>query len=143
MKFANRMNQFGEGVFSRLAVMRKNRLAQGKEVYDLSIGAPNIPPTKRIMEVMAEAVMKPANYVYAISDTQQLLEAVVQWYKRRYDVELNPETEICSLLGSQDGLSHIALSIWILGMLCWYQILAILSLPMALVLPGQSCIICH
>ena len=61
MKFANRMNQFGEGVFSRLAVMRKNRLAQGKEVYDLSIGAPNIPPTKRIMEVMAEAVMKPAH----------------------------------------------------------------------------------
>lgn len=111
MKFANRMNQFGEGVFSRLAVMRKNRLAQGKEVYDLSIGAPNIPPTKRIMEVMAEAVMKPANYVYAINDTQQLLEAVVHWYKRRYDVELNPETEICSLLGSQDGLSHIALSI--------------------------------
>lgn len=111
MKFANRMNQFGEGVFSRLAVMRKNRLAQGKEVYDLSIGAPNIPPTKRIMEVMAEAVMKPANYVYAINDTQQLLEAVAQWYRRRYDVELNPETEICSLLGSQDGLSHIALSI--------------------------------
>ena len=111
MKFANRMNQFGEGVFSRLAVMRKNRLAQGKEVCDLSIGAPNIPPTKRIMEVMAEAVMKPANYVYAINDTQQLLEAVAQWYKRRYDVELNPETEICSLLGSQDGLSHIALSI--------------------------------
>lgn len=111
MKFANRMNQFGEGVFSRLAVMRKNRLAQGKEVYDLSIGAPNIPPTKRIMEVMAEAVMKPANYVYAINDTQQLLEAVAQWYKRRYDVELNPETEICSLLGSQDGLSHIALSV--------------------------------
>lgn len=111
MKFANRMNQFGEGVFSRLAVMRKNRLAQGKEVYDLSIGAPNIPPTKRIMEVMAEAVMKPANYVYAINDTQPLLEAVAQWYKRRYDVELNPETEICSLLGSQDGLSHIALSI--------------------------------
>ena len=111
MKFANRMNQFGEGVFSRLAVMRKNRLAQGKEVYDLSIGAPNIPPTKRIMEVMAEAVMKPANYVYAINDTQQLLEAVAQWYKRRSDVELNPETEICSLLGSQDGLSHIALSI--------------------------------
>ena len=111
MKFANRMNQFGEGVFSRLAVMRKNRLAQGKDVYDLSIGAPNIPPTKRIMEVMAEAVMKPSNYVYAINDTQQLLEAVAQWYKRRYDVELNSETEICSLLGSQDGLSHIALSI--------------------------------
>lgn len=111
MEFANRMNQFGEGVFSRLAAMRKNRLAQGKEVYDLSIGAPNIPPAKRIMEVMAEAVMNPANYVYAINDTQQLLEAVARWYKSRYQVELDSDTEICSLLGSQDGLSHIALSI--------------------------------
>ena len=111
MEFAKRMNQFGEGVFSRLAAMRKDRTAQGKEVYDLSIGAPNIPPAKRIMEVMAEAVMDPANYVYAINDTQQLLEAVAQWYKRRYQVELDSDTEICSLLGSQDGLSHIALSI--------------------------------
>ena len=111
MRFANRMNQFGEGVFSRLAAMRKERTAQGKEVFDLSIGAPNIPPAKRIMEVMAEAVMKPENYVYAINDTQRMLEAVARWYQRRYQVELDPQTEICSLLGSQDGLSHIALSI--------------------------------
>lgn len=111
MEFAKRMNQFGEGVFSRLAEMRKQRVAAGKEVFDLSIGAPNIPPAKRIMEAMAKAVMEPANYVYAISDTQQMLEAVAQWYQRRYQVELDPATEICSLLGSQDGLAHIALSI--------------------------------
>lgn len=111
MEFAKRMNQFGEGVFSRLAEMRKQRVAAGKEVFDLSIGAPNIPPAKRIMEAMAKAVMEPANYVYAISDTQKMLEAVAQWYQRRYEVELDPATEICSLLGSQDGLAHIALSI--------------------------------
>lgn len=111
MEFAKRMNQFGEGVFSRLAEMRKQRAAAGKEVFDLSIGAPNIPPAKRIMEAMAKAVMEPSNYVYAISDTQQMLEAVAQWYQRRYQVELDPATEICSLLGSQDGLAHIALSI--------------------------------
>ncbi len=111
MNFAKRMDQFGEGVFSRLAEMRRKRLAQGNDVYDLSIGAPNIPPAKRIMEVMAKAVMDPANYVYAISDTQKLLDAVAHWYERRYGVELDTDTEICSLLGSQDGLSHIALSI--------------------------------
>ena len=111
MNFAKRMDQFGEGVFSRLAEMRRKRLAQGKDVYDLSIGAPNIPPAKRIMEVMAKAVLEPANYVYAISDTQKLLDAVAHWYQRRYGVELDTATEICSLLGSQDGLSHIALSI--------------------------------
>ena len=111
MEFAKRMEQFGEGVFSRLAEMRKNRVAEGKEVFDLSIGAPNIPPAKRIMEVMAKAVMDPKNYVYAINDTQEMLQAVAQWYQRRYGVTLDADTEICSLLGSQDGLSLIALSI--------------------------------
>ena len=111
MEFAKRVEQFGEGVFSRLAEMRKNRVAEGKEVFDLSIGAPNIPPAKRIMEVMAKAVMEPKNYVYAINDTQEMLQAVAQWYQRRYGVTLDADTEICSLLGSQDGLSHIALSI--------------------------------
>lgn len=111
MEFAKRMEQFGEGVFSRLAEMRKNRVAEGKEVFDLSIGAPNIPPAKRIMEVMAKAVMEPKNYIYAINDTQEMLQAVAQWYQRRYGVTLDADTEICSLLGSQDGLSHIALSI--------------------------------
>lgn len=111
MEFAKRMEQFGEGVFSRLAEMRRSRVAEGKEVFDLSIGAPNIPPAKRIMEVMAKAVMEPKNYVYAINDTQEMLQAVAKWYQRRYDVTLDADTEICSLLGSQDGLSHIALSI--------------------------------
>ena len=55
--------------------------------------------------------MKPENYVYAISDTKKMLDTVADWYKRRYDVELDPDTEICSLLGSQEGLAHIALSI--------------------------------
>ena len=40
-----------------------------------------------------------------------MLDTVADWYKRRYDVELDPDTEICSLLGSQEGLAHIALSI--------------------------------
>ena len=60
---------------------------------------------------MAKAVMEPKNYVYAINDTQEMLQAVAQWYQRRYGVTLDADTEICSLLGSQDGLSHIALSI--------------------------------
>ena len=111
MEFAKRLEPFGEGVFSRLAEMRRRRVAEGKEVFDLSIGAPNIPPAKRIMEVMAKAVMEPKNYVYAINDTQEMLQAVAQWYQRRYGVTLDADTEICSLLGSQDGLSHIALSI--------------------------------
>mgnify|MGYP000864660146 FL=1 len=111
MEFAKRMDQFGEGIFSKLAEIRKEKAARGEEVIDLSIGAPNIPPAPHIMEALCRAAKEPSNYVYAISDRRELLEAVSAWYQTRYGVELNPETEICSLLGSQEGLAHIALSI--------------------------------
>ena len=111
MKFANRMDRFGEGVFSVLAQMKKKKLAEGEMIVDLSIGAPNIAPAPHILKALSEACLVPENYLYAIQDQQALLEAVSDWYARRYGVELNPETEICSLLGSQEGLAHIALSI--------------------------------
>ena len=111
MEFAKRMDCFGEGIFSKLAEIRKRKETAGEEVIDLSIGAPNIPPAPHVMRALCEAAADPANYVYAISDKRELLGAVAAWYKRRYGVELDPEREICSLLGSQEGLSHIALSI--------------------------------
>lgn len=115
MEFAKRMDCFGEGIFSKLAEIRRRKQAAGEEVIDLSIGAPNIPPAPHVMQALCEAAADPASYVYAISDKRELLGAVAAWYKRRYGVELDPEREICSLLGSQEGLSHIALSIADLG----------------------------
>ena len=111
MKFAKRMENFGEGVFARLAALKQRKLATGEQVIDLSIGAPNIPPPAHVMEVLAAEALKPENYVYAISDTRELLDAASDWYRRRYGVEIDPKSEVCSLLGSQEGLSHIALTI--------------------------------
>lgn len=111
MEFSKRMDRFGEGVFSKLADIKKEKTARGQEVIDLSIGAPNIPPAAHIMEALCQTAADPANYVYAISDKKELLEAVSGWYQRRYGVDIDPNTEICSLLGSQEGLAHIALSI--------------------------------
>ena len=74
-------------------------------IVDLSIGAPNIAPAPHILKALSEACLVPENYLYAIQDQQALLEAVSDWYARRYGVELNPETEICSLLGSR--LAHL------------------------------------
>ena len=111
MKFAKRMNRFGEGVFSRLAEMKRQRLEAGESVLDLSIGAPNIPPAKHILDVLCKETADKNNYIYAINDQKDLLQAVSGWYERRYGVALDPDTEICSLLGSQEGLAHIAMSI--------------------------------
>ena len=76
MKFAKRMDRFGEGIFSRLAEIKNKRISEGKEVIDLSIGAPNIPPAEHIRKALCEEAMKPENYVYAISDTKKLLDTV-------------------------------------------------------------------
>ena len=111
MEFAKRMECFGEGIFSKLKEIRDRREAVGLPVIDLSVGTPNIPPAKHIRQALCEAAAYEKNYVYAITDRPELLKAVAQWYDRRYQVKLDPKTEICSLLGSQEGLSHIALSI--------------------------------
>ena len=111
MKFAERMDCFGEGVFSSLADIRRQKEARGETVIDLSIGAPNIPPEEHIRRALCEAAADEKNYVYAISDRPELLEVAAGWYARRYGVDLDPGSEICSVLGSQEGLSHIALSV--------------------------------
>jgi len=111
MRFARRMNHFGEGIFSKLLELKRQKEEKGEPVIDLSVGAPNIPPAGHITEALCEAAADPNNYIYAIHDQKELLEAVALWYQRRYGVTLDPSSEICSLLGSQEGLAHIALSI--------------------------------
>ncbi|MEN1987575.1 aminotransferase class I/II-fold pyridoxal phosphate-dependent enzyme [Paenibacillus hubeiensis] len=111
MKFANRMNHFQEGIFSRLLEIKRQRIENGQTVIDLSVGAPNTPPAQHIIDALLEAAGDTQNYIYAINDQSELLQAVSEWYARRYQVELNPATQICSLLGSQEGLAHISLAI--------------------------------
>lgn len=111
MEFSKRMEHFGTGIFSILAKKKAARLAEGKDVVDLSIGAPNIPPAPHIMEALANAAGKKENYLYAIRDTDELRNAAAAWYERRYGVTLDPQREIVAVMGSQEGLSHFALTI--------------------------------
>ncbi|MEG2700722.1 MAG: aminotransferase class I/II-fold pyridoxal phosphate-dependent enzyme [Hungatella sp.] len=111
MQFAKRMDRFGEGIFSALLEIKRQKTERGETVIDLSVGTPNIPPADHIREALCKAAADPQSYVYAIHDQAALLEAVAVWYQRRYGVVLDPKTQVCSLLGSQEGLAHIALSI--------------------------------
>lgn len=110
MQFSNQMQLFQESIFTVLANKASLHRKQGLEVIDFSTGTPNIPPNKKIRETLANAVLDPKNYVYAINDQPELINAVIKWYQSRYDVNLN-NNEICSLLGSQEGLSHLAMTI--------------------------------
>lgn len=111
MKFSKRVSQSEESIFTFLLNKKREKEAAGLSVIDLSVGTPNIPPTEEVRRVIAEEAMKPESYIYAIRDLEELQEAVAAWYRRRYDVVLDPASQIVALLGSQEGLAHIALSI--------------------------------
>ena len=110
MNFSKRMNLFSESIFTTLAKKIKQRKKAGLPVIDFSTGTPNIPPSKNIRETLSKAALDPKNYVYAINDLPELIDAVINWYERRYNVNLNND-EICSLLGSQEGLSHLGMTL--------------------------------
>lgn len=111
MKFSKRMDLLAEGVFSRLDEEKQNMLASGKAVYDFTIGSPNIAPSKEVMDALITAVQQPESYMYSLHDTKELKETIQAWYRKRYQVELDTETEILSLQGSQEGLAHVALAL--------------------------------
>lgn len=106
IKFADRMDGFEPGIFNVLDERKNRRLAQGRPVYNLSIGTPDFLPEPHIVEAMVRAASDPANYRYSLGETAELTEAVQGWYSRRYGVELAPD-ELMAVYGSQEGLAHI------------------------------------
>lgn len=111
MKFSKRMDSLVEGVFSRLDEEKQEMLNRGKAVYDFTIGSPNIAPSKEVMDALITAAQQPESYMYSLHDTKELKETIQAWYSKRYQVELDMETEILSLQGSQEGLAHVALAL--------------------------------
>ncbi len=107
-RFARRMEQFQAGIFNILDDKRKEMVAAGRKVYNLSIGTPDFPPAPHVMDALSRAASVAENYKYALTERPELIEAVQQWYDRRYGVQLERE-EIMTVYGSQEGLAHIAL----------------------------------
>lgn len=103
---ASRMNAFQESIFSELSFLKKQKIARGEEMLDLSVGSPDLPPPAFVANTIAELSQKPEMYGYSLTGTDEFHEAVCTYYKRNYDVELNRSSEVLLLMGSQDGLVH-------------------------------------
>ncbi len=110
LKFAARMKDYEEGIFQVLNEKKNDLLAQGRTVYNLSVGTPDFKPAQHIIDAVVEAVKKPENYKYALADLPELTESVIGRFGKRYGVELCTE-EIMSVYGSQEGITHIGLSL--------------------------------
>lgn len=110
IQYAKRMENFEEGIFQVLNEKKQEVEAQGKKVYNFSVGTPDFKPAKHIMDAVTEAASKPENYKYALADLPELIQAVVDRYRTRYQVELAPD-EVMSVYGSQEGIAHIGLTL--------------------------------
>lgn len=110
MRFSQRTCRLTSAIYTELETKKRDLVAQGREIFNFSIGTPDLPPPPHVMQVLAQETARPENYIYAIKDLPELIDAAIYWYQSRFAVTLQPD-EIISLQGSQDGLSHISLAL--------------------------------
>ncbi len=110
LQAAERMKKVEEGIFQTLHEKQEEVERKGKKVYNLSVGTPDFPTEKHIMDAVIKAAGDSNNYKYALKMLPELTEAVIQRFQKRYHVTLN-EKEITDVYGSQEGIAHIGLSL--------------------------------
>ncbi|GAB4538610.1 MAG: LL-diaminopimelate aminotransferase [Thermodesulfovibrionia bacterium] len=116
---ADRVKNLPPYLFAAIDRMKNEAINRGVDLIDLSIGDPDIPTPRHIVKRMQEAVARPENHRYpSYEGMLSFRKAVADWYKRRFGVLLNPETEVLSLIGSKEGIGHIPLAFINSGDVC-------------------------
>jgi len=90
----------------------EEKRAKGEDIVSFAIGDPDIPTPPHIIKSLCEAAQDPANHRYPESDSlPELRRAIAQWYEKRFTVSLDPDKEVLPLIGSKEGIAHIALCV--------------------------------
>jgi LL-diaminopimelate aminotransferase len=111
IELADRVKGLPPYLFAAIDKMKQDALSMGVDVIDLSIGDPDIPTPQHIVDAMKKAVDKPAHHRYPSYEGMiSYREAVTNWYRQRFNVSLDPKTEVLSLIGSKEGIGHIPLA---------------------------------
>jgi LL-diaminopimelate aminotransferase len=109
MKVARRIESLPPYLFADLDKKLEAKRAEGVDVISLGVGDPERPTPEHIVEAMREAVGDPAVHRYpSYYGSPEFRNAVAEWYGKRFDVELDPETEVIALIGSKEGLGHLS-----------------------------------
>lgn len=110
-KFA-RIKRLPPYVFSIVNELKMEARRQGEDIVDLGMGNPDLPTPKHIVDKLCEAAYNPKNHRYSASaGIPNLRKAIADWYARRYQVELDPDTEVVTTIGVKEGLSHLVLAL--------------------------------
>lgn len=111
VEVSSRLNGIGEYYFSTKLREIEALNKQGHKVINLGIGSPDLPPHPSVIEALHAEAMKPTTHAYqSYKGAQVLREAIASWYKKWYQVTVDPLTEVLPLIGSKEGIMHICMT---------------------------------
>jgi alanine-synthesizing transaminase len=112
MEEFHRIKRLPPYVFNAVNQLKQQLRQQGDDIIDLGMGNPDHATPDHIVEKMIEASRNPKNHRYSLSrGIYKLRLAICDWYKRKFDVDLDPESEAITTIGAKEGLSHLALAV--------------------------------
>ena len=112
MEEFHRIKRLPPYIFNITTELKMEARRRGEDIIDFGMGNPDQPTPQHIVDKLIEATQNPRNHRYSASKgIYKLRLAITDWYKRRYDVDLDPDSEAIATIGSKEGLSHLALAI--------------------------------
>jgi len=106
-----RVNKLPPYIFNEIQELKMEARRNGEDIIDFGMGNPDQPTPDLIVEKLRESSLNPSTHRYSQSKgIPRLRKAITDWYKRRFDVDLNPESEAVVTMGSKEGLAHLALA---------------------------------
>src|SRR3990172_49725 len=107
----HRMTRLPPYIFGIVNQLKMDARRRGEDVIDLGMGNPDLATPKHIVDKLIEAVKNPKNHRYSASKgIYKLRLAIVDWYRRRYDVDLDPDSEAVVTIGAKEGIAHLVLA---------------------------------
>ncbi|MGH7198512.1 MAG: LL-diaminopimelate aminotransferase [Candidatus Omnitrophota bacterium] len=113
MQEANRLKRLPLYLFTIIDDLKRRARERGIDVIDFGMGSPDQPPAPHIIEKLCEAARITENHRYSRPDgdvERRLRRAIAKWYKGRFQVDLDPDTEVLPLIGSKEGIAHLCLA---------------------------------
>ena len=111
MEFSNRLDRFGDEVFAALNARRVELEAQGRTIYNLSVGTPDFAPYPHVVEALRDAAADPQMRKYSLRDLPELKQAVCDYYARRFGVAGITPDMVASCSGTQEGVGVFGLAL--------------------------------
>ncbi|MDD5731089.1 MAG: aminotransferase class I/II-fold pyridoxal phosphate-dependent enzyme, partial [Candidatus Omnitrophica bacterium] len=110
-QISKRLEKLPPYLFLEIDKLKRKARQEGRDIIDLGVGDPDQPTPRFIIEALYKASLDPLNHRYALDQGMPRLRlAIAQWYKKRFNVTLDPDKEILPLIGSKEGIAHFPLA---------------------------------